>query len=128
MEAAVAESDRLKRDLAAILREQARIDRFGLMAACYCCADTTLLHLNRLAERDICGCCTALVQGKRTILEAHHLAGHGEGPVVFVCRNCHLELTELQRGWPEGLTFEARLERGLANLAEVRRRRTYPGV
>ena len=62
------------------------------------------------------------------VLEAHHLAGHGEGPVVFVCRNCHLELSELQRGWPAGLAFEARLERGLSDLAAVRRRHTYPGV
>lgn len=124
----MAEFDGLSRDLAAILREQARIDRFGIDAACSCCGDTTLIHLNRLAERDICGCCLAIVQGKRAILEGHHLAGHSEGPVVLVCGNCHLELTELQRGWPENIVLETRLELGLSDLVAVRRRHTYPGV
>lgn len=121
-------SDRFLRELAAELREVGRLDRFGENAACCCCGDTTLVHLNRLAERDLCGCCLALAQGKRLILEGHHLAGQEEGPVVYVCRNCHLELTELQRRWPTGLSFEARLERGLDDLLEVRRRHTYPGV
>lgn len=121
-------SDRFLHELAAELREVGRVDRFGENAACSCCGDTTLVHLNRLGERALCGCCLALAQGKRLILEGHHLAGQEEGPVVDVCRNCHLELTELQRRWPASLSFEHRLERGLGDLVEVRRRQTYPGV
>ncbi len=120
--------DDFRRELDAVLREQTRIDRFGLEATCPCCGNSTLTHLNRLAERDVCGCCLALIQGKRWVLEGHHLAGQTEGPVVFVCRNCHLELTELQRRWPADLGFDERLERGQADLVEVRRRHTHPGV
>ncbi len=92
-------SERLRRDLSVELRAQGRADRLGLEATCACCGDTTLVHLNRLREHEVCGCCLALSQGKRLILEGHHLAGRSEGPVVDVCRNCHLELTELQRSW-----------------------------
>ncbi|MDQ4144984.1 MAG: hypothetical protein M3198_14840 [Actinomycetota bacterium] len=120
-------SDRFLRDLAAEVRAATRRDRFG-GAACWCCGDTVLLHLNRLADRDICGCCLTLVQGKRTILEAHHVAGRSEGPVVEVCRNCHLELTELQRRWPLALSFEDRLDRGVGDLFDVRRVPPHPGV
>lgn len=120
---AMSQSENLRRELARVLRDHARLDRFGATGACSCCGDTTLLHLNRLEDRDVCGCCLTLLQGKSTVLEGHHLAGQGEGPVVFVCRNCHLELTELQRTWPAGLSFEERLERGLRDLAKVRRPR-----
>ncbi len=119
-------NDRLLRELSVELRAQGRADRLGLDAACACCGDTTLVHLNRLGEREVCGCCLALAQGKRLILEGHHLAGRSEGPVVDACRNCHLELTELQRAWTTGLSFDARLERGLSDLVVVRRRHTNP--
>lgn len=121
-------NERFRRELDAVLRDQRRADRFGAGDGCECCGDTTLLHLNRLGERDVCGCCLALLQGKRSIWEDHHLAGRGEGTTVRVCRNCHLELTELQRTWPPNLSFEERLDRGLSDLVEVRRRHTYPGV
>jgi len=121
-------SDRLLRELSVELRAHGRADRLGLDAACTCCGDTTLVHLNRLREREVCGCCLALAQGKRLILEGHHLPGRREGPVVDVCRNCHLELTELQRAWAPGLSFDARLERGLGDLVAVRRRQAKPHV
>jgi len=119
-------SDRLLRELSVELRAQGRADRLGLDAACACCGDTTLVHLNRLREHEVCGCCLALSQGKLLILEGHHLAGRSEGPVVDVCRNCHLELTELQRSWARALPFDTRLDRGLGDLVEVRRRHAKP--
>jgi hypothetical protein len=119
----MSQSERFRRELDVVLRHHARRDRFG-DAPCVCCGNTTLLHLNRLGDRAVCRCCLALLQGARSVLEGHHLAGRGEGPVVYVCRNCHLELTELQRSWSGGLLLEERLARGFAELSQVRRARS----
>src|SRR4051812_49353572 len=93
--------------LARELREQRRHERFGDQAECECCGNSTLKQLAKVERHVVCACCLALARG-REILELHHLAGHGQGPVVRVCGNCHAELSDLQRDWPPTLTFRDR--------------------
>lgn len=101
------------------LREQRRRYRFGDEASCECCGDSTLLHLARVERNVVCACCLALARG-REILESHHVAGHGEGPTVVVCGNCHTELSELQREWLDEPDLRVRLNRGYADIEMVR--------
>jgi hypothetical protein len=107
--------------LARAIRAQRRSHRFGDDATCECCGDSTLVHLAKIEGYVVCACCLALARG-RAILELHHLAGHGEGPIVQVCANCHAELSELQRDWLDGPDFATRLARGYKDFQAVRSR------
>src|SRR3954451_19355503 len=89
------------------LRGQVRSERFGGDARCECCGTSTLAHLNRVDGHTVCACCRLLAQG-RDVLETHHLAGGHTGPTVLVCGNCHAELSDCQRDWRTGLSFDER--------------------
>lgn len=56
--------------------------------------------------KPVCAVCgyakpEGMVTTNSSLLEAHHLAGRHEGITVLLCRNCHAELSEKQRDWPE---------------------------
>jgi hypothetical protein len=104
------------------VRDQRRRNRLGDEAECQTCGDSTLTHLTKVMGLVLCQCCLALARG-RTILEAHHIAGRHEGPTLLVCGNCHGELSDLQRDWPEDASLAERLELGMADIELVLARR-----
>jgi hypothetical protein len=104
--------------LSRALREQRRRNRFGDDAACEVCGTTTLAHLTKVDWLTVCACCLALARG-RELLEEHHVAGQGEGPTVRVCGNCHAELSDYQREWPDGLELPKRYAQGVIEFAKL---------
>lgn len=72
----------------------------------------------------ICGCADfdALLLAKRSLLEAHHVAGaaHDDGLTIILCRNHHAIATELQRHVGADLHQQATmLERLIAVLRSI---------
>ncbi len=104
------------------VREQRRRNRLGEDACCEACGESTLTHLVKVIGLVLCQCCLSVAR-RRTVLEAHHIAGRHEGPVLLVCGNCHSELSELQRAWPSGLSRAGRLERGMTEISELQARK-----
>jgi hypothetical protein len=90
-------------------------------------------HLQRLGTPDpvccICGYSVpeGLTKTKRELVEQHHLMGRHEGPWVYLCRNHHAELTDVQRDHDPRLlradrddkTRLAAFLRGLADFFEL---------
>jgi hypothetical protein len=108
-------------ELRRALREEGRRNRVGADSECALCGDSTLTRLNLLGDRMICSCCLAVFRG-RWAIEWHHPMGRGEGPLIAACPNCHAELTEMQRDWPGDLTVDQRLDRGVMEMALLRKR------
>jgi hypothetical protein len=86
-------------------------------------------HLQRLGSPQpacvVCGYSKpeALTRVSRSLLERHHIAGLGDGPTVWLCRNHHAELSDRQRDWPRAAQDrerpdQAKLAALLRGLAE----------
>lgn len=103
------------------LRHERRQNRLGPDARCTTCGTTELVHLRKLGERLICGCCLAILRSRR-LVERHHVAGLSEGPTVPVCASCHAALSDLQIDWLDPSTsFQERFERGWKDLSQYRK-------